>query len=347
MRVTAGFRASQRSPILQVGKSAVATTAAWLVAGALIPGQPPVFAAIAALLVVQPSLNQSLTKAIERSVGVFAGVVIASLLGIVLGEGTWVIILATVVALLIAWALKMTPGTANQVAISALLVLALGTATPTYALDRVLETLIGAVIGIIVNVALVPPVAVAPARDAVTALGDELADSLERLAHALETPQSAAQLNGLLVEARLMKPMRDAADAAIEVGTESLSLNPRGRRHREDLAATQALLDAVGPIVTQTIGMTRAFCDHYDATIADEPAVQAIAEQLRRAAHDVRLEVRRTDAAADASPDQSEPAALTAPLRIHAPSQDHWVLIGSLLEDLRRIHEALESTTRG
>jgi hypothetical protein len=210
----------------------------------------------------------------------------------------------------------------------------------------VLETLIGAVIGILVNLALVPPVAVAPARDAVTALGDELANSLERLARALETRQTGADLNGLLVEARLMKPMRDAADRAIDTATESLSLNPRSRRHRQELAATQALLERIGPIVTQTVGMTRAFCDHYDPTIADEPTVLAIAEQLRRAAHDVRLDVRRTDAAAGASAgvaesDPGEPAALTAPLTVHAPSRDHWVLIGSLLEDLRRIHEAL------
>jgi uncharacterized membrane protein YccC len=345
--MTAGFRATQRSPVLQVLKSAIATAGAWLIAGALLPGQPPVFAAIAALLVVQPSLNQSLTRAVERSIGVFAGVLIASILGILLGGGTWVILLATVVGLLIAWVLRLTPGAANQVAISALLVLALGTATPSYALDRVLETIIGAVIGILVNLALVPPVAVAPARDAVTRLGDELANSLERLAHALETPQSGADLNGLLVEARLMRPMRDAADSAITVGTESLSLNPRGRRHREALDATQALLDRTSPIVTQTVGMTRAFCDHYDASIADEPAVRAIAEQLRRAAHDVRLEVRRTDAAAGdstgaAAGDVIEPAALTAPLRVHTPSRDHWVLIGSLLEDLRRIHEELE-----
>jgi hypothetical protein len=104
------------------------------------------------------------------------------------------------------------------------------------------------------------------------------------------------------------------------------------------------LLDRTGPIVTQTVGMTRAFCDHYDATIADEPAVQAIAEQLRRAAHDVRLDVRRTDAATAPIAYESEPAALTAPLTIRAPSRDHWVLIGSMLEDLRRIHETLGST---
>ncbi|WP_347354600.1 FUSC family protein [Intrasporangium sp.] len=73
MRVTATFRANRRSPLLQVLKSAVATVAAWLLAGWLLPGPLPVFAAIAALLVVQPSLNQSFAKAVERTVGVIVG----------------------------------------------------------------------------------------------------------------------------------------------------------------------------------------------------------------------------------------------------------------------------------
>ena len=85
MRITEVIRSSKRSPLLQVAKSAIATAAAWVVAGLLIPGPPPIFAAIAALLVVQPSLNQSLSKAIERSVGVVTGVVIASLLGLAFG----------------------------------------------------------------------------------------------------------------------------------------------------------------------------------------------------------------------------------------------------------------------
>lgn len=345
--MSTGIRSPHRAPLLQVVKSATATIAAWLIAGFLIPGPPPVFAAIAALLVVQPSLNQSLTKAVERTIGVITGVVIASLLGIALGSSTWVILLATVLALLIAWALRMTPGTANQVAISALLVLALGTATPSYALDRVIETMIGAVIGILINLALVPPVIVTPAHTSALALGDELANSLERLATSLESPQTPEQLNELMVQARLMRPMREAVDSAIEVGQDSLTLNPRGRRHREQLSAVETLLDRIGPIVTQTIGMTRASCDHYDTTIADEPAVRAIAEQLRRAAHDVRLEVHRTDAAASPTPVDTEPPALTAPLTVHAPSADHWILIGSLLEDLRRIHDALQEPVEG
>ena len=37
--------------------------------------------------------------------------------------------------------------------------------------------------------------------------------------------------------------------------------------------------------------------------------------------------------------------ALTAPLAVHRPTSQHWILIGSLLEDLRRIHETLAEAT--
>lgn len=339
MGILAAFRATKRVPILQVLKSAVATIAAWLVAAWLIPGPAPIFAAIAALLVVQPSVNQSLGKAIERSIGVILGVLVATGISLVLGQSTWVILLAIVVAMLVAWSLKITPGTSNQVAISAMLVLALGASSPQYALDRVLETLIGAAIGIIVNALLVPPVAVAPAREQLARLGGELAASLERLADALEHPRSPAELSALMIEVRLLRPMRDAADAAIDDGEESLTLNPRRSAHREELVQLRELLEMLSPIVTQVIGMTRAFADHYDDTLHEEQTVRAIAEQLHRAAHDVRLAARVAEP--EPEPLTSETPALTSLLVIAPPTSSHWILVGSLMEDLRRIHEEL------
>lgn len=338
MRLTAAIRAPRRPPALQAAKSALATVAAWFIAGSLIPeGPPPVFAAIAALLVVQPSLNQSLAKAVERSVGVIAGVVIASAVAILLGDAAWVVIIAIVAAMAFAWLLRMTPGTANQVAISALLVLVLGPSTPDYALDRVIETVIGAAIGVVVNIVLVPPIALAPARASVDALGEEVARALERLADALSAPRGRTELEELMLTARLLRPMRDASDAAILAASESLALNPRGARHRDDLARLSAIVDRLGPIVTQIIGMTRAFYDHYDDDLSGEPAVRDISVQLRRAAHDVRLRLHHATAG---EPPHDE-AALTSPLMVSAPSGMRWILVGSLLEDLRRIHEAL------
>ncbi|MBT2517733.1 FUSC family protein [Streptomyces sp. ISL-90] len=339
MNFTATFRATKRVPILQVLKAAVATIAAWLVAGWLIPGPLPVFAAIAALLVVQPSVNQSFGKAIERSIGVILGVVIATGISLGFGQSSWIILVAIMIAMLVAWALKMTPGTANQVAISAMLVLALGAASPEYAFDRVIETLIGAAIGIVVNALIVPPVAVAPARGEVTLLGGELAASVDRLADALEQRRSPGAVEALMIEARLLRPMRDAADAAIAAGEESLTLNPRRSAHRAELVQLRELLERLSPIVTQVIGMTRAFADHYDDALHDEPTVRAIAEQLRRVAHDVRLLVRVAEP--EPEPMTSEVPALTSALVVTPPKSGHWILVGSLMEDLRRIRGEL------
>ncbi|AWB86632.1 FUSC family protein [Mycetocola zhujimingii] len=334
------LRTASRVPLLQVVKTSVATVAAWFVAILVLPSELPIFAAIAALLVVQPSVNQSFGKAIERSVGVIAGVIIASLIGLLFSGQTWVILIAIVVSILFGWVFRLTPGSANQIPISAMLVLAIGAATPGYAIDRIIETLIGAALGVIINVLIVPPVALGPAERDVTLLTGELASSLERLAAALGTPQTQQQLDALMIQARLLRPMRESAEASVRQGEESLTLNPRQTAHRTRLEDIHRLLDRLSPIVTRVIGMTRAFHDHYDASLVEEPSLQSIAIQLRRAAHDLRLLTRTTEAP-DAEPSVDEVPALTAPLRLIRPEPEHWMLFGSLMEDLRRIREEI------
>ena len=337
------LRTASRVPLLQVVKTSVATVAAWFVAVLLLPSELPIFAAIAALLVVQPSVNQSFGKAVERSVGVIAGVVIASLIGLLFSGQTWVILLAIVVSIFFGWVFRLAPGSANQIPISAMLVLAIGAATPGYALDRIIETLIGAALGVIVNVLIVPPVALGPAERDVNLLAGELAGSLERLAAALTSPQTQQQLDGLMIQARLLRPMREAAATSVQQGEESLTLNPRRSAHRTRLEAVSQLLDRFSPMVTRVLGMTRAFHDHYDPSLAAEPALQSIANELRRAAHDLRLLASPTSVGdeADATEPDIDIPALTAPLRITRPHPEHWLLIGSLMEDLRRIREEI------
>ena len=58
--------------------------------------------------------------------------------------------------------------------------------------------------------------------------------------------------------------------------------------------------------------------------------------QLHRAAHDLRLAVSTGDLDLSA-----EEPALTRPLEVITAPPTHWMLIGSLLVDLRRIHDSL------
>jgi hypothetical protein len=88
--------------------------------------------------------------------------------------------------------------------------------------------------------------------------------------------------------------------------------------------------------------MTRTVHDNYDDSLRGEPTVVAIAAELRRASHDLRLLARDPDAAApEPAPVRAELPALTAPISIRQPHPEHWVLVGSLLEDIRRVREEI------
>ena len=345
-RFTSRIRASTRVPLLQVGKSALATVLAWLIAGLILPTQLPVFGAIAALLVVQPSVNQSVGRAIERSFGVIAGVVIAFGIGLLFGANSIVVLVGVVLAIFIGWALRLTPASASQIPISVMLVLSIGASNPEYSLARIAETLIGAAIGLVVNIAIVPPVHLEPAREAVASLGIEIAASLDRLATALRHPQTIAELNEMLITARLLRPMQTEADELLEAADESLTFNPRAQANRAELASERALLARMNALITRVLGMSRAVHDHYDPTLIGEPTVVEIAGELDRAAHDLRLVVQESspDAVADLPPLTQAVPLLTAPLQFVTPHPRHWVLIGSLTEDLRRVHEEIVGT---
>jgi hypothetical protein len=118
-------------------------------------------------------------------------------------------------------------------------------------------------------------------------------------------------------------------------------MHPRRSRHRDPLERDVALLARMEPLVTQVIGMVRAVRDHWDPALRTEPAVAAIAEELRRAAHDLRLLVETGD---EQHGTPAELPALTRPLVIASPPSRHWILVGALMEDLRRVREEIAGT---
>lgn len=334
------LRAQTRSPLLQVVKTSIAVIAAWLLCSALFAQQPPIFAAIAALLVVQPSVNQSFAKGIERSVGVTLGVILAYAIGFIFGTASWVVLAAIVLALLFSWVFKLGPGSANQIPISAMLVLTLGALQFDYAVDRVLETVVGAAIGLAVNVLIVPPVLLQPAHLAVSRLAREIAAAMERLAAVLSVETPADEIERVRDKARALRKLRDSTADAVARGRESLTLNPRRGRNRALLERDAELLDRLSILTNRVMGMTRAVRDNYRPSLVADPAIVGIAEELRRAAHDVRL-LSHEDPTPEASP------LLTAPLQILRPNEEHWILIGSLLEDLRRVRHEIRGSDEG
>ncbi|AZZ49698.1 FUSC family protein [Rathayibacter rathayi] len=341
MRLTSSFTVPTRPPVLQLVKTAAATAVTWLVATVVFPGTLPVFGAIAALLVVAPSINQSFSKALERSVGVIIGVIVGSVIGTVFGGESIIVLLAIVAAIAVGWVVRLTPASAVQIPISAMLVLSVGAVTPNYALDRILETLLGAAVGVVINVLIVPPVVLAPAERAIGDLTAQLAAALDDLANALQKPVPRRRLDELLINARLLQTMQSKAEEAIATGEESLRLNPRRSAHRDRLLALHSVVPRLARIVTRVRGMSRTVHDLYDDELVAEPTIADIAVQLHRAAHDLRLLVQSSVAVPEPETITDELPALTAPLVIANPHPQHWILLGALAEDLRRIREEI------
>ncbi|SDZ40397.1 Uncharacterized membrane protein YgaE, UPF0421/DUF939 family [Herbiconiux ginsengi] len=336
------FQASARTPLLQVLKTAAAAAIAWIACSFIASDEPPIFGAIAAIIVVQPSINQSFSRAVERSIGVIVGVVVAYLVALIFGAPSWLILAAIVISLLVGWALRFPQSSTVQIPISAMLVLSVGAQTPGYAVERIVETIIGAIIGVFVNWLIVPPLAVQPAHDAVATLGREVAAIMDGLAAVLSEPTDEKYRTLLLVEARLLRPMQTKALATLETAEDSLRFNPRRSAHRDVLKTDAELMTMLGTVVTRVLGMARAVKDHFDDSLRSEPVAVSIAEELRRAAHDLRLVMENVALPRGEEERLADPEpALTAPIPTVSPDPAHWILIGSLLEDLRRVREEI------
>lgn len=338
---------------LQVLKTSVAIVVAWFASQLLLGVPMPIFAAIAALLVVAPSVNQSLGKGLERSAGVLGGVVLAWIAGLVeaplgLQGGEVVVLVVVVAAVVLARLLRLAPMAANQVPISAMIMLALGAGSgPEYGLERIVETLIGAVCALVVNVAIVPPVQHEPAERSLRDLAHAIADAFDRVAGALAgRPEDGARL---LADARALRTRIQAARASMDALEDSLRLNPRGRSLVARIERDERLLLALSVLSNRVIGMSRSIADHPDLDLTGEPTVERIGEESRRIAHEVRALVDRhahADGRTSTMPTLDGPM-LTSPIVVPAPHPEHWVLIGALLEDLRQARESLEAGDGG
>lgn len=332
---------------LQVVKVVAAIALSWFASQLLLGTELPIFAAIAALLVVAPSVSQSLGKGLDRSIGTLGGVVLAWLATLVLPPGPLVVLAVTVLAVIIARVLRLAPMAANQLPISALILLALGAGSgPLFGFERIVETVIGAVIALLINLAVVAPVHHEPAERSLRELAHAIADAYDRVDRSLVTGRPAEHL---LEDARALRARIQSARSAMDDLDDSTHLNPRAKGMRERLERDERLLLTLTVLANRVIGMSRSISDRLDASVADDPTVARIGAESRRIAAEVRALVdshAHEDGRTTTMP-TIDGEMLTKPIEVPRPHPQHWVLIGALLEDVRQARESLEADVDG
>ena len=219
-----------RTALFRALRIAGATVAAFVVAEAVgLSDPPPLVAALTALLVVQATLASTLVNGVQRVLAVVLGVVLAVGFVSVVGLNWWslgVLVAASIVAGQI---LRLGPHLL-EVPISAMLVLGVRytAAAETTGLGRIVETLIGAVVGVLVNVAFPPAVRTRFAGHAVAKYAGEIASLLVEAATAMAAgPVEPHDAQRWLEDARRLNRHAPQVDRALAEADESRRLNVR------------------------------------------------------------------------------------------------------------------------
>ncbi|MFF0411206.1 aromatic acid exporter family protein [Kitasatospora sp. NPDC004745] len=224
--LTALVRRGAREPfVVQTVRATVAATLAYAVATRLSSEPAPLTAPLTALLVVQVTVYSTLKTSIRRVNSVVVGVLIAIGFSAVVGLSWWSLGLIILASLVVGRFVRVEEFV-QEVAISAMLILGV-TKLASQAWDRVLETLIGAAVGLLFNLLFAPPVWVDTAGESIEDLARRARHLLLDISEELGRPTPVARAAERLHEARRLDQAIADVDAALRQAEDSLRLNPR------------------------------------------------------------------------------------------------------------------------
>ncbi|UXY31417.1 FUSC family protein [Streptomyces sp. HUAS TT20] len=352
-----------RDPVVvQTLRSAAAATIAYVLALRLSPEPAPLTAPLTALLVVQVTLYATLKNGIRRVNSVVAGVLVAIAFSLLVGLTWWSLALLIVASLAVGHLVRVDEYV-PEVAISAMLVLGVTTVGNT-AWARVVETLIGAAVGMACNLLLPPPVWVDEAGESVEGLARRVRQLMRRMGEeaAGRTPVEVAAAR--LHEARRLDHDIVEVDAALRQAEDSLRLNPRVKEGLLRRVVLRTGLDTLEICTVVMRVLARTFTDLAKARdpeplFASEAGatVEELLSEIGDAVVSFAVLVT-TDLSSNA--DAAE-ARLSAELHAAAATRDklalllrdeverdsrHWQLHGAVLTEVNRMIDELDTEHR-
>ncbi|MFJ6782745.1 aromatic acid exporter family protein [Streptomyces yangpuensis] len=348
----------RREPVaVQALRSTAAAVISYVVALRLSSEPNPLTAPLTALLVVQVTLYSTLTTSIRRVNSVVVGVLIAIGFSALVGLTWWSLGLLILASLVVGHLVRVDEFV-PEVAISAMLVLGVTQVADT-AWDRVLETLIGAVVGLLVNLLLAPPLWIGPAGAAITDLAARMSRLLDHLGEEPRGPGKVEQAAARLHEARRLDNDIAQVDTALRQAEDSLRLNPRVKEGLLFRLVLRTGLDTLEICAVVLRVACRTLTDlakvRPDGPLFEPATGAALREVLRHTAIAVESFAQLITAQVSANAEEAE-ARLSGELAVARAHRDrladlllasaredpeHWQLRGALLAEIDRVLDEL------
>ncbi|MFH8982144.1 FUSC family protein [Streptomyces varsoviensis] len=220
----------ERDTAVQALKAAAAALAAWALAGWWWHAPMALLAPWTAVVLVQSTVYRSLWSAAQQFVVVATGTLIAAAAATLTHD--------VMAAMAIALPITVLLGTYSRFGeqgwyapTAALFVLTYGSYGPVEILHRLLETLLGAVVGVLVNALVLPPVHTGGVRQLRARVPTDCADLLRDAADGIESGYDSAAAEDWYARAQRLGTTVAELESARRRAEESRRLNP-GRRLR-------------------------------------------------------------------------------------------------------------------
>jgi tetratricopeptide (TPR) repeat protein len=302
-----------------------------------LPGASPrdMVAPLAALLVVQATLYQTVRSAVQRVVGVTAGVLAAVAVSAYVPFSWWVLGLLIAGTLALGLVLRLRENTL-EVPFSAMLIFAVD--SHAAATSRITETLVGAAAGLAAGLVFAP-LRVQPAKDAIGDLSRQMAELLTAMADGLAADPDPRQAAEWLDRTRALRGEIERVDDALGQAEESVRLNPRRLRFPDPAAGLRDGVDTLERAATDLRVLARSIADSARLDSEDSPVKDPDTRaRLAAVIAELAAAVRAYGQLMEADPEPVEPTdPVTEPLT--AELQDH-------LEEAQRQQDRLEDLLR-
>ncbi|MFE0256174.1 aromatic acid exporter family protein [Streptomyces sp. NPDC059010] len=280
----------ERDLAVQAGKGALAAWVAWAVVGWWLDAPMAFVAPWVAVVLVESTVYRSVAHGLQQLAAFAVGTAVATVMGLLL-DSTMVTMALVLPAVLLLEQWRRLGSQGIYAATGALFVLTGGQVTVASSAARIAEAVFGAVVGVMVNALIRPPVYLRDARTAVADAVREAQEILTTVADGLAAGEWDSRAAGEWHERALsLGRLVDRARSAIGWSRESMRGNARGRRDRAPAPHGQAYADVLAVldhVAVHAAGMTRTLREINDGGRAAPPAARltrAYAEFLRRTA---------------------------------------------------------------
>jgi uncharacterized membrane protein YgaE (UPF0421/DUF939 family) len=223
---------------LLIWKMALASALSWEIAK-IAGSHHPYLAPISVILCLQTTVNKSIRFSYHRMVGTVIGISVTVLVARHLDVNGWTLGLLILVAGFITKWLKRDETALHQVALTVLLVFSFEYKAGSYPIDRFRDTLIGALIAVLIQMIIFPPNFIKQADRSLQKFRNHLSSTFSKVSNWVKSGvekgegyQLEGEVKTLLDELHQMKKtLQDASD--------SLKYNPFGKKSMKKLQNDQ------------------------------------------------------------------------------------------------------------